>query len=278
MHGTVRKVTNHGEELFNHSAKKYLGQHFLTDRNLLSIIADSAEVSSEDTVIEIGPGRGSLTEVLAARAKKIISIEFDTELIEPLKNLAYSNVQIIEADARVVNPIELLGDCGTYKLVGNLPYYAAMPIIRSFFESTCRPSRSVFLIQKEVALQICASPGSYSLASLGIQIFGTPKICKIVKPGSFTPAPKVMSAIVAVQSHDRYINQIENIPLFFKLVRAGFFAPRKQIRNSIAMGLSIGNSKADELLSLASINFQRRAETLEIEEWINLFNFWRERD
>ena len=107
MHGTVRKVTNHGEELFNHSAKKYLGQHFLTDRNLLSIIADSAEVSNEDTVIEIGPGRGSLTEVLAARAKKIISIEFDTELIEPLKNLAYSNVQIIEADARVVNPIEL---------------------------------------------------------------------------------------------------------------------------------------------------------------------------
>ncbi|MBI68089.1 MAG: ribosomal RNA small subunit methyltransferase A [Chloroflexi bacterium] len=264
--------------MFHRSPKKSLGQHFLTDRNLLAVIADAASISSVDTVIEIGPGRGSLTGVLATRANRVIAIELDSELIEPLKSLEFPNVKIVEGDARAANPDDLLGECSSYKLVGNLPYYAALPIIRSFFESTCRPSQSVFLLQKEVAMQICASPGSYSLASLGVQIFGDPRICKIVKPGSFSPAPKVTSAIVAIESHDHYINRIPNIPLFFKLLRAGFAAPRKQLRNSIALGLSIENKMSEDLLSLASINYQRRAETLSIEEWINLYNYWREMD
>ncbi len=262
--------------MINRSAKKSLGQHFLTDQNLLRLITEFAKISQQDTVIEIGPGRGSLTKILTSKAYRVIAVEIDNDLIEPLKNLACPNLEIIEADARVIDPEHLLTDTRKYTLVGNLPYYAAMPIIRNFFESNCRPVRSVFLLQKEVAQQVCARPGSHSLASISVQIFGTPRICKIVKPGSFTPAPKVTSAIVAIDSHDQYLSQIDNIPLFFRLLRAGFAAPRKQLRNSLCLGLSLENETIEELLMLSRINYQRRAETLEIQEWINLFKLWKE--
>ena len=113
-----------------------------------------------------------------------------------------SNVEVVEADARTADPAALLGSCAPYKMLGNLPYYAAMPILRRFLEAECRPERAAVLVQREVAEQMCAQPGAMSLVSLAVQLFGSARIARIVRPGSFTPPPKVTSAVVGITLHD----------------------------------------------------------------------------
>ena len=156
--------------------KKYFGQHFLADRNILDAIADAASVGSADTVIEVGPGRGSLTRILAERAARVVALEIDGALVKAIRRALPENVEVLHADARRADPAALLGGCAPYKLLGNLPYYAAMPILRTFLESDCPPSAAAILVQREVASAMCAEPGSMSLASLGVQLFGRPWI------------------------------------------------------------------------------------------------------
>lgn len=255
--------------------KKSLGQHFLTDRNILAGVADAAGVGSGDTVIEVGPGRGSLTQVLAGRATRVVAVELDAALAQALRALAPSNVEVIEADAREAEPVALLGDCRPYALVGNLPYYAALPILRRFLESECRPQRAAILVQREVAQQLCATPGAMSLASLGVQVYGSPRIVRIVRPGSFDPPPKVTSAIVAIDVYDELAAGIDDSRAFFTLARAGFSAPRKQLRNALAGGLSVAPDQAEALLASGGIDPKRRAETLAVAEWAALYRAWR---
>ena len=251
-------------------AKKSLGQHFLTDRNILASIADAAEVGASDTVVEVGPGRGSLTSVLAARAGKVVAVELDEALAEALRANAPANVRVVPGDARAVRPEELLGGCRSYKLLGNLPYYAAMPILRAFLESDCRPAKAAVLVQLEVAQRICATAGHLSLAALGVQLFGLPKITRRVPPGAFNPPPKVTSAVVAIDVFDRPAEGVEDVAGFFEVARAGFSAPRKQLRNALAGGLGVQPADAERLLSEAGIEPSRRAETLLIAEWARL--------
>ncbi len=258
--------------------KKQLGQHFLSDRNILEAIAEAAHVGPDDVVIEVGPGTGTLTEVLAERAQRIIAVELDAELVGPLRYRMPPNVEVRQADARQIDIESLLGGCGAYKLLGNLPYYAAMPILRHLLEGACKPSVAVVLLQREVAKEMCASPGAMSLLSVGVQLYGKPRVVRLVRPGSFNPPPKVTSAVVAIDVYERPAHGVEDEPAFFKVVRAGFSAPRKQLRNSLSGGLSLSSSKAERMLSEVGIDPARRAETLSLGEWAALYRTWRGRE
>ncbi len=249
--------------------KKSLGQHFLTDRNILGSIADAIDVGPDDVVIEVGPGRGALTRVLAERTRRVVAVELDDDLAESLR-ASMPEVDVRHTDARQVSPADLLGACVRYKMLGNLPDYAALPIVRAFLESDCRPTHAAILVQLEVARQLCAKPGEMSLASLGVQLFGVPRIVRRVPPGAFNPPPKVTSAVVAIEVFDEPAAGVTDVRAFFKVARAGFSAPRKQLRNALANGLGIVASDAQAMLAAADVDPKRRAESLSVAEWARL--------
>jgi 16S rRNA (adenine1518-N6/adenine1519-N6)-dimethyltransferase len=257
-------------------ARKGLGQHFLVDGEVLSLIVTTAELGPDDVVVEVGPGLGILTRELAKRAGRVVAVELDDNLAALLrKTLAsFNNVTIVNGDILKIEPKEL-SKGQAYKVVANLPYYITSPVLRHFLESKARPKAMVVMVQKEVAEAIAARPGAMSLLSVGVQFYGEPEIISIVPPESFYPAPEVSSAIVRIGVYPRPEVDV-NEAGFFELVRAGFAAPRKQIANSLAKGL--GREKADVLpmLKRANIDPQRRAETLSIEEWAGLWRVFEE--
>jgi 16S rRNA (adenine1518-N6/adenine1519-N6)-dimethyltransferase len=252
-------------------AKKGLGQHFLIDRGVLEKIISAAQLASTDTVIEIGPGLGILTEELLKRAGKVISIEVDPKLASSLqKRLSkFANLTVINADVLQLDLQELI-DKKNCKVVANLPYYIAAPILRHFLEASPKPSLMVVMVQKEVGQSIVAQPGDMSILGISVQLYGKPTIVDYVPAQSFYPEPKVDSAIVRIEVYPRPAVDVANIAGFFEIVKAGFSAPRKQIRNSLALGLQLDSADVVELLKQAGIAPQRRPETLSLEEWASL--------
>jgi 16S rRNA (adenine1518-N6/adenine1519-N6)-dimethyltransferase len=259
---------------FDLRAKKGLGQHFLVDDGVLRTIIEAAELSPNDLVVEVGPGLGILTEELAKRAKKVIAIEVDNKLASALsQSLSHlSNLTIINADVLQVELGELGGADLGYKVVANLPYYIAAPVLRHFLESPVKPRRMVIMVQKEVAQSIAAAPGRMSILSIAVQLYGKPTIVAYVPTHSFYPAPKVDSAILSIDVYEQPMADVEDVARFFQLVRAGFSAPRKQLKNSLALGLSLPAESAAALLDRTQISPKRRAETLTIEEWTKLYH------
>ena len=247
-----------------------LGQHFLSHRGILTAMADAAGVDAADTVVEVGPGLGSLTRVLADRAKWVVAVELDAELAAALAPQVPANVDVRVADARDVPVEALLGGCAPYKLLGNLPYYAALPILRHFLEGPCRPQGAVVMVQREVAQRMCAEPGGMSLLSVAVQLYGKPRVVRWVRPGAFNPPPKVTSAVVHIEVYDRPAEGVEDAEGFFRVVRAGFSAPRKQLRNALAHALEVPAAAAEEFLAGAGIDPRRRAESLSLAEWARL--------
>ena len=250
-------------------ARKGLGQNFLVDGGILKKIASAAELTSEDTVIEIGPGLGVLTETLVERAGKVITIELDNHLADVLKaRFSDSNkVTVISEDVLKVNPVDILAAETNYKVVANLPYYITSAVIRHFLEATVKPTMMVLMVQKEVAQQITAQPGEMSLLSVSVQLYGNPTIVSKVSARCFYPAPEVDSAILKIAVYPRPKVQADDIAGFFNLVRAGFSANRKQLPNSLSNGLKIPKNDIIPLLEKAGIDPKRRAETLTIDEW-----------
>ncbi len=257
---------------FDLRAKKGLGQHFLIDKEVLGRIIAAAELASADLVLEVGPGLGALTEELARRAGQVIAIEVDSRLISPLeqKLARLPNVTIINADVLGVNPAYLAGD-RPYKVVANLPYYIASPVLRHFLEASAKPSRMVVMLQKEVARNIAAPQGGMSLLSVAVQFYGKPSLVSYVPARSFYPIPKVDSAILSIEVYERPQVEVADIGFFFRVVRAGFSAPRKQLRNAMAQGLSLSPGQAVEILLQAGASPKRRAETLSIAEWAKVY-------
>jgi len=253
-------------------AKKGLGQHFLIDRSVLDRIISAAELVSSDTVIEIGPGLGILTEELLKKAGKVIAIEVDSKLASSLeKKLSKSpRLTVLNADVLQLDPRELLESQRNYKVVANLPYYIAAPILRHFLEASLKPSLMVVMVQKEVGQSIAAAPGDMSILGISVQLYGKPTIVDYVPAQSFYPQPKVDSAIVRIDVYPKPAVDVADIEGFFEIVKAGFSAPRKQIRNSLALGLQLTSAEVVELLEQAGITPQRRPETLSLEEWANL--------
>ena len=253
--------------------KKSLGQHFLTDGRVVGRILHAAEVSEKDHVVEVGPGRGILTRALAARAKRVVAVEMDEELADRLtfEFQAIDSVTVVTGDARELDVNALVSPETSYKVVANLPYYAASPIVRRFLEASHKPSLMVFMVQREVARSMAASPGDMSLLSVAVQLYGRPRIVSYVPPRAFRPAPKVTSAIVRIDVFTKPAVAVERPEDFFDVVRAGFSAPRKQLRNSLTHGLAISSEAVEGLLRQADIDPRRRAETLSLEEWDLLY-------
>jgi len=258
-------------------AKKGLGQNFLIDGGVLKKIVAAAELSPADTVIEVGPGLGVLTETLVEQAGKVIAIELDNHLAEILKTrfTDSSKITIISDDVLNVNPADILGKQTDYKVVANLPYYITSAVIRHFLESSVKPSVMILMVQKEVAKQITAQPGEMSLLSVSVQLYGKPTVVSQVSSQCFYPAPKVDSAILRIAVYPQPKLQTADVTGFFDIVRAGFSANRKQLPNSLSNGLKVPKSDIIPLLEKAGIDLQRRAETLTIDEWGVLYNVFK---
>jgi 16S rRNA (adenine1518-N6/adenine1519-N6)-dimethyltransferase len=252
-------------------AHKGLGQNFLQDPLALEGIISAAGIQPTDTVLEIGPGLGSLTRYLAVSAKEVLAVELDQNLISPLKAVLspYQNVQIIQGDILELSPTDLIGE-SNYLVVANIPYYITSAVIRHLLESESKPRRIVLTIQKEVAQRICAKPGDMSLLALSVQVYGNPRIAAHIPAEAFFPAPKVDSAVLVVDIYPAPLLKEELLDSFFKLVKAGFSQKRKTLRNSLSSGLHISPPQAAELLTRVDIDPQRRAETLSIDEWERL--------
>ena len=243
--------------------RKRLGQHFLTDHRVLDRIADVLDITSADTVLEIGPGRGALTDRLADRAGRLITIEVDKLLI-PILRARYSgrpHVSVIESDVLDLSLGDVAG--GPYLLAGNVPYYITTPII--FHAMTRpRPQRAVFLVQREVADRAVAAPGSkeYGALSVNLQALATVTPRGTVKPTSFTPPPSVDSAILHIAPRSDPVIGEDEEPAFRKLVIASFGLRRKQLRRVVRTVRGLSAEQADVALASAELDPEARPETL----------------
>ena len=240
-------------------------------------VVAAAELARGDTVIEIGPGRGALTRHLAGRVARLVLVEMDAGLAAQLRGRYADDgsVEVMEADARRLDLARVAGlSGGPYKVVGNLPYYAATPIIRGFLESAHPPRMIVAMVQREVAQEMMAKPGKMGLLSVAVQVYArATKVCD-VPPRAFAPPPKVHSTVVRLDVLDSPAVDPDGRQGFFVVARAGFSAPRKQLRNSLANGLRVSAGEAAALLSSAGIDGTRRPATLSLAEWGALYRAW----
>jgi 16S rRNA (adenine1518-N6/adenine1519-N6)-dimethyltransferase len=250
---------------------KNLGQNFLTDPTILEKICSIAGVTEQDLVLEIGAGLGHLTAQLAGSARQVIAVELDKRLIPPLKEalLSFSNVQIIQGDILQLDPGDILQE-NDYLVVANIPYYITSRIIRNLLETEHKPKQIILTIQYEVAQRVCARTGRLSLLALSVLMYGDPSLEMRVPAGAFYPAPKVDSAVIKINLYPEplLIGSLRNH--FFTVIKAGFLHKRKTLRNSLSKGLGWAPAKAADLLSAASVDPQRRAETLSLEEWLEV--------
>lgn len=253
-------------------SKKSLGQHFLFDTKVRDAIVKAAQLKSDDLVLEVGPGKGFLTKELIKNCGELIAVEIDVRLVKVLEQLHTTsrNFKIVLGDIRDMDLHSLIPENTKYKVVANLPYYAASRIIRQFLEIEHKPSSLTVMVQLEVANQMIASPGQMGMLSVAIQLYGNPKIVKQVRPSSFKPKPKVSSAVVNIQIYQEFEVEILSVKHFFKVVRGGFSAPRKQLRNSLSKGLNITPQNAEKYLDKCEIDPSRRPQTLSLKEWSKL--------
>jgi 16S rRNA (adenine1518-N6/adenine1519-N6)-dimethyltransferase len=253
--------------------KKSLGQHFLVDERAIARIVDAADLSERDTVLEVGPGPGTLTVHLARRAGRVVAVEVDAQMLAPLREAlqGLEGVHVVHGDILEQDVSALVGG-GPYKVVANLPYYITSAVLRHILESTPRPKRMVVTVQREVAERIVARPGKMSLLAVSVQFYGRPQIVARIPRGAFRPVPKVHSAVVCVEGYDPLPWGKVDKAAFFRTARAGFAQRRKQLRNALAHGLSLPVDEVLEALAAAGIDGKRRAETLRIEEWVALSN------
>lgn len=251
--------------------KKSLGQNFLINEKIADQIIDAANLSREDTVLEIGPGTGILTDRLVRVAGQVLAVEKDYELVDKLrKRMGQKNLKLIHQDALWFD----LGLLSRYKVVANIPYNITSPLIRKFVENEPRPELLVLMVQKEVAERICAKPGDSSrgLLTLIVEFYADAEILFEVGRKEFLPAPKVDSAVIMIRPKDKEtIRQIGIEPkLFFQVVKAGFSSKRQQIHNSLSGVLHLEKDQVTKLLFDSNIDPKMRAEALTQDQWIEL--------
>jgi 16S rRNA (adenine1518-N6/adenine1519-N6)-dimethyltransferase len=251
---------------------KGLGQVFLIDRAVLSKIIETANLSPKDVVLEIGPGIGNLTQEIAKKVKTVITVEKDLKMCEILKETLkdLNNIKVIHGDIlKILNSKFIIHN--SYKVVANLPYYIVSPVIRKFLETDNPPKEMVLMVQKEVAQRICSQPPNMSILSISVQFYATPEIISFVSKKSFWPQPKVDSAVIRISRIRTNLPRIDT-NLFFKIVKAGFSQPRKQILNNLSKELEIDKEKIKLWLLKNNVNPIQRAETLSLDDWISLTN------
>ncbi len=267
-------VTQHILHRFKLRADKKLGQNFLIDEDIVRQIVAAAELTAADTVLEVGPGIGTLTQGLAESEARVVAVELDNRLLPVLDTTlaGYDNVRIVHGD---ILKVDIMAEVGapSFKVCANLPYYITTPIIFALLEKRLPMERLVAMVQKEVAERMAAQPGGkdYGALSVAIQYYTEPRIAFIVPPTSFIPAPSVDSAVIVCKRRERPPVEVCDEALFFRVVKAAFSLRRKMLSNSLK-NMGIGSVQVGAWLEQAGIDGKRRAETLSLEDFAKLTN------
>ena len=272
------QVTQHILNRFKLRADKKLGQNFLIDEQVVRQIVAAAELSEADTVLEVGPGIGTLTQGLAESKAQVVAVELDTRLLPVLATTleGYDNVRVVHGDILKVDIMEEVG-VPNFKVCANLPYYITTPIIFALLEKRLPMERLVAMVQKEVAERMAAQPGGkdYGALSVAIQYYTEPEIAFIVPPTSFIPAPAVDSAVIVCKRREKPPVEVCDEALFFRVVKAAFSLRRKMLNNSLK-NMGIKSEQVAKWLELAGVDGKRRAETLSLEDFAKLTNSFNE--
>ena len=259
-----------------------MGQNFLIDGGALTMIVEAAELTADDLVVEVGPGLGVLTWELTRRAGLTVAVELDKRLAARLHDeLPDAPLRIVQRDVLRAPPEELLELAGAsaerpYKLVANLPYAITAPVLRHFLEARRPPELSVLLVQWEVAQRITAAPGDLSVLAHSVQIYAEPEIVGRVPAASFFPAPAVDSAVLRLRRRPDLAVDVDSVDKLFRVIKAGFLQARKQLGNALpgglaAMGAKLPRETALAALEAAGVDPMRRAETVTLAEWAEVY-------
>lgn len=247
---------------------KSLGQHWLKDRLILEAVAECVSITKDDTVLEVGPGLGTLTSVLLDRAAQVVAVEFDAELARKLpgqfpgKQLTVHHQDILQFDLRTL-PTD-------YVVVANVPYYITSKIVQLLTSSSNSPRQIALLVQKEVAERLAAQPGNMSILSVASQIGYEVTLGPIVGAEWFTPPPKVDSQVAVLTRRPEPLVSLQEQKSFFRVVKAGFSERRKKLRSALSGGLALEKAAVDTLLERAKLSPEARAQELTIEDWKRL--------
>ena len=256
---------------------KRLGQNFLIEKGVITKLIRAANLGPKNIILEIGPGIGILTVELAKKVKKVIAIEKDQKMVEILKETLenFKNVKIIKGDILKFRILDFGfpgrdGFPSNYKVVGNLPFYLTAPVIRKFLETIeVKPRQMILVVQKEVGQRICARTPDMSILAVSVQFYAKPEIISYISKKSFWPQPKVDGAMLKIVPK-KPITSLGLVDLFFKIVKAGFSQPRKQLINNLSRGLKFNRGEVKDWLLKNNIQPNQRAETLTIEDWLSL--------
>jgi 16S rRNA (adenine1518-N6/adenine1519-N6)-dimethyltransferase len=252
--------------------RKSLGQHFLTDRKALEQIVGAAAIDPEDTVVEVGPGRGALTDLIVERAGRVVAIEYDRALAAQLRDryATRKNVEIVQADVLTVRLADVAGP--KFKLIGNVPYYITTPIIFHALERP-RPELAVYLVQREVAERLTAPPGGGEFGALTVNVgaVADAEMLFTVPAGAFRPPPKVDSAVVRITPKQASLVAPDQEDGFRTFVQSVFSMRRKQMQRILRSVWSLTQEQADERLAAVGLDAQARPETVSIEQFARLF-------
>jgi 16S rRNA (adenine1518-N6/adenine1519-N6)-dimethyltransferase len=265
--GTLKRLlAKHGI-----APNKAFGQHLLISPRALEAMLAAADLVSADTALEVGAGTGVLTVQLAERARRVVAVELDRNILPVLRETTAGrpNVEILARNLLHVAPEEVFGQ-DPYKLIANLPYYITSLTLRHFLEAANPPRLLAIMVQREVAERIVAEAGGLSLLGLSVQFYGRPRIVAHVPPGAFYPPPKVESAIVRIDVSPHPPLEGATRERFFALARAGFAEKRKQLHNNFTRHLDVSREEALRWLEEAGIAPTRRAQTLALDEWLAL--------
>lgn len=289
MNLASRKVVKNLLKKYQARPSKKLGQNFLVDKNVLRKFINACNLKPKDHVLEIGPGIGTLTQEIAKKAKQVIAVEKDSKMCEILKELLdcwkVGNVKVVNKDILKLDPKRYIPSAKPYKVVGNLPFYITAPVIRKFLESEEQPKEMILGIQKEVAQKICACPRRYakrcgrakspqmSILAVSVQFYAKPEIIAFVSKKSFWPSPKVDAAIIKI-TPQKLSMRPGLADVFFRVVKAGFSHPRKQLVNNLSKELNPpaggDKEKVKNWLLKNKVQPSQRAETLTVKDWLNL--------
>ena len=248
--------------------KKRYGQHFLSDRNILQRIVRLAAISTEDAVIEIGPGAGALTRELASAARRVVAIEIDGDLVPKLRASLPANVEVVHANALEADLAQLAGK--RFHLVGNLPYNVATPLLKKFIAAREHILDVTIMLQKEVAERLRATAGApdYGPLSLLIQYYANPVWGFTVPPGAFTPRPRVDSAVIRLE----WKPGVPDAKDFTDFVHRAFSSRRKKLLNNLMAMLTRPREEIASVLESVGLSADARAETLTLEQFLRVYN------
>jgi len=259
---------------YNLELKKFLGQNFLINKKVLDKIISISKIKKTDNILEVGPGLGFLTSELVQGANKVVAVEIDEQLFFVLKQefKKIKNLELIKEDILKLDfeKLKRSFDNKQYKIIANIPYQITSHFLKRFLTAKYHPQEMILMVQLEVAKRICVKPGKHSLLSLSAQFYSDPEIIEKVDPESFFPKPKVSSAIIKLKNIQKKVPKVDE-KLFFRLLKIGFSAKRKQLQNNLANGFHENKEKTQKILKNLGFSSQIRAQEMTMQNWIKLY-------